>query len=260
MIIVAYTYSTGPALAGGGGNTYKTDMQKRGFWKERKFRANQNNEKIQPRILLENKEWLSVGILSLIGIAGGFIASYFIDELKKPLIKFKVGSIGKGIPGRKWRFIHIKIINKHKRKFSPFSVSPAFAVKATVKIGKEEFTGRWTSKGEPLISTLLGQIIDPNAVLVVPREDIQPSKGEENAVEVAIGMKYEGETEFYGFNNESYLNQPLLKNNKWKFASGNHKGKITLSTLGGIYTKEFIVHNKSKKRSEFYLELIEREK
>lgn len=194
----------------------------------------------------------------LVGAAIGWLLSLFsvwvVDKLKEPNLTFEVGSVSKGIPGRKWRFIHIKIVNKGKR-FGVFSVSPAFAAKALVKIGRKEFTGRWTSKAEPLINTPWGQIIDPNSVLVVPREDIQPSEKEENAVEVSIGMKYDGETEFYGFNNESYLSQPYLKNNKLKFGIGDHKGRVTVSVLGKNYYCEFIVHNKSKNRSGFWLEI-----
>lgn len=198
--------------------------------------------------------------LLLLGWVLGFVTVVVVDWLKEPNLHFSVGSVddGKSQASKDWRFLHIRIVNwKRKFTFSPLTTNPAFASKAIVTIDGKTFVGRWTSKGEPLIYGTGGFPVgvDLNATLVTPREDIQPSNGEE-AVQVAIGMKYDGEPDFSAFNNESYLYQPSLKNSKYNFGLGSHDGMVEILTLGKKYIQKFRIHNDSINRKDFWLELV----
>lgn len=200
-----------------------------------------------------NVNWPEILIGAVIGWVLSLLSVLAIDHLKEPNLSFEIGSIGDDV-AKQWRFIHIKIKNlKRKYKFSPFSTIPAFASKAIVKVEDKSFVGRWTSKEQPIGN--ISEVI--NKALVHPREDIYPYTGEHEAVEVAIGIKYENEDKFYGFNNESYLpTHKDLKNKKYEFRVGDFNGELVISTLGKNYTQKFVVHNKSKKRSDFWLELV----
>jgi len=199
------------------------------------------------------KDWFLVFVGALLGLASVWI----VDKSKEPNLIFEVGSVDEKHPIKKWRFIHIKVKNLKRHKFNPFTTIPAFACKAIVKIGEKEFVGRWTSKEEPLTYVQGGPVLNVNAVLVHPREDIQPTDKNEDkeSVQVAIGLKYESEDKFYGFNNESYIYQPDLKNPNLKYSQGEIEGEISVLTLGKKYTRKFLIHNMSKHRKDFWLEL-----
>ena len=189
--------------------------------------------------------WLELLIGAFIGWISGLFSVLIIDHLKEPNLIFEVGSISEDSTN-KWRFIHIKIKNlKRKCLYSPFTTTIAFACKSIIKIKKKSFVGRWTSKEQPIgnISNVI------NIALVQPREDIHPYTVEQEAVEVAIGIKYENENEFYGFNNESYL--PVHKgfrNMTYQFNKGEFNSEIIISTLGKTYSQKFKIYNKSKRR------------
>lgn len=211
--------------------------------------------------------------LTILGtLLGGFVAFGLIiieDKFRKPVIIFEVGSSTvdeNSILKRKWKFIHIKIKNSNRKyRRIPIGTSTAFASKARISVldngTKKEYPARWTSKGEPIIYGEGNKIIgvDVNSVLVTPREDIQPFdiSSNDEAVEVAIGIKYEGDNQFYAFNNESYLYQPTLANTKYEFGTGVFNGEIILETMGYKYTKKFKVHNTSKLHKDFWLEIKE---
>lgn len=211
--------------------------------------------------LLNNQlpvEWLAATIPIVFGGLIGLFTVIFVEKFKEPELSFDIGSIVDD-PQNKRRFIHIKVTNKPKKIwFSPFTTNTATSSKASVKIEDKQFIGRWTSKAEPVIYGPGNQpiAIDVNTVLVTPREDINPASNNEDYVEVAIGIKYDGDGTFYGFNNESYLYQTNLKNTKYEFGTGSFIGEIAVSTLGKQYTHKFIVHNLSTSTQDFKLELM----
>lgn len=208
---------------------------------------------------LTSKDWLSIGIGAFLGWVLSLVTVLAIDYFKEPTLFFEVAPAGKDDPARKWKFIHIRIKNlKRKYKYSPFTTVPAFACKAVVNLRDKKFVGRWDSKAEPLNFVSGGAVLDLNAVLVAPREDIQPSPtgSDEEAVQVVIGLKYEGEKSFYCFNNENYAHQPDFRLPKHKLPLGVFEGEIKVFTLGKICKRKFRVHNSSSKRSDFWLELI----
>ncbi len=207
------------------------------------------------------EDWKSILIETIAGGLLGFSTVVFVERLKEPRLVFEVGTEDDD-PINKRKFIHIRIKNLNKKfKYSPIGTSIASSAKALVKIEDKQFTGRWTSKGEPLIygpgNTPIA--VNPNEILVTPREDICPAPlgDDSEAVQVAIGMKYENENGFCGFNNESYLYQPHLKNNKYQFGVGKFNGEIIIYTLGKKYSRRFKVHNPSTHRNDFRLEVVD---
>lgn len=198
---------------------------------------------------------LSMVVSAVLGGIVGFLLVMLVDYLKKPIILFEKGS--EHLNNQKnWKFIHIRVGNfKRRFKYIPINTQPAFSTRAIISItdGKTSkmFVGRWTSKAQPIGD--VGNII--NIALVHPREDIHPSDRKDEAVEIAVGLKYENENEFYGFNNESYLHTNF-KRQDLKFGIGQFNGEITLSTLGYKYSKKFQIHNSSKKREDFYLKVL----
>lgn len=193
----------------------------------------------------------------VLGLIGGWLLSFLggwvMEKLKEPQLEFEVGSVSETHPTNLWRFIHIRI--KNKRSWI-FSRETAYSCKAIVKLGNLEFVGRWASKAEPITQFPGGSILNINEILVHPREDIQPSAANSNheAVEVPIGLKYEGETEFSAFNNESYAH-PNLKCPQRQFSANEVEGQITILTAGKKFTRKFRVFNLSASRKDFYLEL-----
>lgn len=219
-----------------------------------------NRDSIISDYSFSRKDVMSLIVSTLLGALIGFGTVILVEWLKTPNLIFERGSEDDDRNIRR-KFIHIKVKNINRKiKFSPISTLTASSTRAIVKIADKEFNGRWTSKAEPLI---YGQgnipiAVDPNAILTTPREDLQPSKNGEEAVQIAIGVKYENEDEFYGFNNESYLyQQSQLKNPNYKFGLGNFEGEITLLTLGKKYNQKFKVYNPSKNRKDFHLDLTE---
>lgn len=200
--------------------------------------------------VLDQINWPELAAGAVVGWVSGLASVLLVDHLKKPKLVFEVGSIGEDST-HKWRFLHIKIKNLKKQyKFSPFSTNPAFECKAVVRIRNKSFIGRWTSKEQPI-----GNVSDViNKALVHPRETIHPYTGAYDTVEVSIGMKYENQKSFYGFNNESYLHKDF-KNPTYRFGPGDFEGEIIVSTLGKTYPQKFIIHNISKKRRDFRLEV-----
>jgi hypothetical protein len=193
-------------------------------------------------------ETLSGGILA-------FLLVMLVDYLKKPIILFEKGSEAIG-DKKHWKFIHIRVGNYKRRfKYIPINTQVAFSARVVISITDGEdtkmFIGRWTSKAQPIGD--VGNII--NTALVHPREDIHPSDKKDEAVEIAIGLKYENENEFYGFNNESYLHTDF-KRQDLKFGTGQFNGEIALSTLGYKYSKKFQINNSSKKREDFWLKVL----
>lgn len=211
---------------------------------------------------MKNVGLKDIVLLIISTIAGGILGFgtvILVEKLKEPNLIFEVGSEDDD-PIIKRKFIHIKIRNLDKKiNWLPITTSIASLAKSTVKIDKKQFIGRWTSKAEPLIygAGSVPIAVNPNDVLTTPREDICPTNDDSEAVQIAIGVKYENEDYFYGFNNESYLHQPQLKNPKYQFGLGKFNGEITVITLGKKYVQKFIVHNNSKNRINFRLELVD---
>lgn len=212
-------------------------------------------------------------------VVGGIVAYGLVlltDILRKPKLVFEIGSENIGIMDnkKKHKFIHIKVKNYDKKfpfiKLLQPTTQVAFSTKATIIIDDDgtqrEFTGRWSNHPQlmPKLFQANGKVVqipDINA-LVQGREDIHPQSrktkmGISEDKEIAIGLKYDSENEFYMFNNESYIYiNNNFKDEKFKFSRGVYSGMLILSTMGFQRTQKFRIYNESSKLEDFRVELI----
>lgn len=212
-------------------------------------------------------------------VIGGIVAYGLVlltDTLRKPKLVFEIGSenIGTMDNKKKHKFIHIKVKNYDKKfqfiKLLQPTTQVAFSTKATIIMDdngtQREFTGRWSNHPQLLPKPFQAngkvvQIPDINA-LVQGREDIHPQSRKTKTrisedKEIAIGLKYDSENEFYMFNNESYIYiNNNFKDEKFKFSRGVYKGMLILSTMGFQRTQKFRIYNESSKLEGFRVELI----
>lgn len=212
-------------------------------------------------------------------VIGGIVAYGLVlltDILKKPKLVFEIESenIGTMDNKTKHKFIHIKVKNYDKKfpfiKLLQPTTQVAFSTKATIIIDdngtQREFTGRWSNHPQLLPKSFQAngkvvQIPDINA-LVQGREDIHPQSrktktGISEDKEVAIGLKYDNENEFYMFNNESYIYiNNNFKDEKFKFSRGVYNGMLILSTMGFQRTQKFRIYDESLELEDFRVELI----
>ena len=229
-----------------------------------------------PLLSFDNQVTIKDIVLVVIGGIVAYGLVLLTDTLKKPKLVFEIGSenIGTMDNKKKHKFIHIKVKNYNKRFPFIMLIQPttqvAFSTKATIIIDDDgtqrEFTGRWSNHPQLLpklfeVNGKVVQIPDINA-LVQGREDVHPqsrkAKREVNEdKEVAIGLKYDSENEFYMFNNESYIYTGNdFKDNKFKFSRGVYDGMLILSSMGFQRIQKFRIYNESSKLEDFRVELI----
>lgn len=228
--------------------------------------------------LLSSDNQITIKDIMLV-VIGGIVAYGLVlltDILKNPKLVFEIGSknIGTMDNKKKHKFIHIKVKNYDKKfqfiKLLQPTTQVAFSTKATIIIDDDgterEFTGRWSNHPQLLpkpfeVNGKVVQIPDINA-LVQGREDIHPQPrktktGVNENKEVAIGLKYDCENEFYMFNNESYIyTSNNFKDDKFKFSRGVYEGMLILSTMGFQRIQKFRIYNESSKLEDFRVELL----
>jgi len=149
----------------------------------------------------------------------GFIASVLsilgYECIRRPILDIRAEAPSPAARGQ--RFVHVRVSNRPQisslRRLVPRL--PASLCRAWVRIylpqsggrGFITFDGRWADRQrEP------GQYLpdggfqpDPGLILVPHREDILP--GESAALDIAV--KFDGDTDCYGFNNLNYLESDL---------------------------------------------------
>jgi len=199
-------------------------------------------------------------------ILGAFIGAFLAiwrENLAKPNLVIKPGSFGDGSYqhiGRSSRFIHLKVINKEwprwwQRFF--YGLRSAHSCKAKLDfidpITKStifSIQGRWNSTPEPLIpitSPNVG-IFDPARAMHGEIETILPNEEKE----ITIALKFEGDDEFFGFNNWSYLFSNW-RNPKWVIEKASVLLKITLWWDSGRMEKCFVISNEQKTINSFHI-------
>lgn len=201
----------------------------------------------------------------LLGIPVGFFLFLLIEEFKKPSLSFIVveeplseKEIDKTI--YKWKFLNIKVLNKKKR-FRYFNSTirdaRAFLIFKDPCSKKEilKINARWYSGKEPLIYLGNKTVVDIGFALIPQRETIPP--GEEGGI--AIAVKFEGNSNFYAFNNESYLYQD---EGPWSYSRYKIKKDhillcVSVKSEGVDYQEEFLIKNPNKTRHDFQLSVLE---
>lgn len=197
----------------------------------------------------------------IIGSLGSLLAAGIYERLKSPSLHISVGERSDGDrAGRKWRFLQVFVRNK-KRIFPLLPTrNTAYSCRAWIQFLDEKGTeilkldGRWSSVKEPLvvvpISGAVGTIPDLSSIYIPPREDIPPGE----TVQLAVGVKFEGEEEFYGFNNISYLFD--WKNPDSKVNLNLAKVVVNITSGENVWKKKFKVENPNSKRDNFILKEV----
>lgn len=122
-------------------------------------------------------------------------------------------------------------------------------------ISNEPMEIRWASSPEHITSQVLtpdrkavqGVIVDFARLATPSRVDVYP--GEEEILDVAI--RFDGETESYGWNNESYANR--WRNPKWKLGRDRYLIRVVISSSGQKCVGKFRLVNDVDLLTDFRL-------
>jgi hypothetical protein len=104
-------------------------------------------------------------------------------------------------------------------------------------------------QGSDTTDTIHIRIFDPMRLSLVSRIDVYP--GESEVLDVVA--RFDNEEECYGWNNESYLRDPLWRNQKFKLNRGRYLLKVTVSSSGQSCVGYFRLIN-DVPQSDFRLE------
>lgn len=117
---------------------------------------------------------------------------------------------------------------------------------------------RWSGTTEPVPLILLGanpgRIIDPNRMSVESRIDIHA--GESGRADTAV--KFDNESECYGWSNLNYFSQPQWRNPDWKIPQGRYLVRLDVVCSGGRCAGVFRLINDVDQK-DFRLELCQPE-
>jgi hypothetical protein len=143
-----------------------------------------------------------------------------------------------------FRSLKIQVMNVPSGWLGKWMRSPALQARALVSFhrvadGREIFgrrmEGRWANSLQPTPTPVVDTngnvslfIHDPERLSAGSRVDIYP--GESALLDVAV--RFQGDTDCYGWNNETYFAQPYGKNPSWRLASGVFLVKVTITSTG----------------------------
>ena len=100
---------------------------------------------------------------------------------------------------------------------------------------------RWSSQPQPVLTSADGQnlrlVPDTSQVAVTPQVDILPGASEP----LDVVVRYDGEDECYGWNNESYF--VSIRNPKWRLPKGRYAVEVRICSASEVCEKEFRLTN-----------------
>lgn len=145
----------------------------------------------------------------LIGFAASVLSIFGYEFLRRPILGVAVGEPMPAAQGR--RFVHVRVSNRSQIWFLQTLAPrlPAHMCRAWVRIYPVQlggnasitFEGRWANQREPGQYVAAGLLPDPGLILVPHREDILAG----DSAMLVVAVKFNGELECFGFNNENYL-------------------------------------------------------
>ena len=192
-----------------------------------------------------------------IGLVTSFLATAVYEFFRRPSLEIVAGEHTP--PADQWRFLHVTVRNRPQPPWLPSIAArlPAALCRAWVTInvgaGQEvRFTGRWTSQREPGEYLPGGGLkTDLGHILVVPREGIPAGE----SVQLAVAMKYAGETACYGFNNENYL-APGLREASREIGQGRFRVEVEVLSGAISVVEKFELRNEGPALDDFTLTKI----
>lgn len=150
--------------------------------------------------------------------------------------------------------IKVRLFNKKLPLFASWMLrEPASQCRAIITFydlqGKETpggaMNGRWPNSPQPVPTVVVGPnnqqfaILDQEKLTLVSRIDVFPDESEP----LDIAMRVIGQSDCYGWNNESYFSVPQFFNPKWKLPMGGYLVKVVVISSGQKCTKIFHLVN-----------------
>lgn len=200
---------------------------------------------------------------SLGALVSAFLGTSFaiwVDHRKTPNIALEVGEIGDDAKGN-YRFTHLKVTNLPRKgllKKAVFGNKLANYSKVQLefldpKSKKQLFSiqGRWASTAQPVAITDSGIKFNDAQAFIGETETILSE--EDKPLDVAL--KFDGEDEFYGFNNWSYIREQW-KNPDWRCDLKEVLLRAHFRCDSSKVVKEFIIVNPGKSIKEFQIKEV----
>lgn len=203
----------------------------------------------------------------VLGAIISIVITVFIEWLRKPKLIFYIGKPSdrsyETSPAKEARFLGIELSNEPLPEiFRWLQRNTAMQCHGTIEFyhldGQNVFGRpmpiRWSSSIEPVpMAISVGnqdvKIFDPQSFTVESRVDVFP--GEKERLDVAV--KFDNDSECYGWNNESYSSDPVWRNKRWKLQNQRYFVKITIVSSGEKVTKIFRLIN-DVSRQDFRIE------
>ena len=212
-------------------------------------------------------------LLSIVG--GGLITiatAIFVEWLRKPRLILGIEATPRDMTLNAVQWRHLRLALKNKPLIFGFrwmQRSAALQCRGTItfhnKDGQDVFgkamAVRWASTTPPINAA--GQIVDlqqpaqlkyriVNVTGMESRMDVYP--GEEEILDVAV--RFKGEPECYGWNNESYFNN--YRTPDWKLDRGVHLVRVVIATSGSKCIGRYRLMNEADPLTAFHLTNLSR--
>ena len=212
-------------------------------------------------------------LLSIVG--GGLITittAIFVEWLRKPNLALNIETPPLDVPADAPQKRHLRLVLRNKPLVFGLrwmQRSAALQCRGTVtfhnKDGQDVFgktmAVRWAGSPEPI--NLSGQIVDLqqpaqlvyriiNVTGMESRMDVYP--GEQEMLDIAV--RFSGEPECFGWNNESYFNN--WRTPGWKLDRGAYLVRVVIASSGSKFVGRFLLMNEADPLSAFRLTSLSR--
>lgn len=211
-------------------------------------------------------------------VFGGIVTiatALFVESMRRPQLDIEIEDPPQDVtysnrPAQTSRYLRVLVNNKRLPAWAAWLMREA-AIRCQAELtfhecvsGRRLFLrampGRWASSIEPvsLIGNIAGQpfqIYDPGRWTVVTTIDIPPG---EKAEPLDVAVRFDSDTDCFGWNNESYFSNPPWRNPDRALPRGQYLVKVTIRAAGQR-CEGFFVLNNAATRSDFRLERASRE-
>jgi hypothetical protein len=203
-------------------------------------------------------------------VAGGLITiatAIFVEWLRKPRLALCIETPPLDVPANLPQKRHLRLVLNNKRLIFGLrwmQRSAALQCRGTItfhnKDGQDVFgkamAVRWASSPQPI--NLGGQIVDlqqpaqlvyriVNVAGMESRMDVYP--GEQETLDVVV--RFKGDQECYGWNNESYFNN--WRTPDWKLDRGTYLVRVVIASSGSKFVGRFRLMNEAEPLTAFHL-------
>jgi hypothetical protein len=207
------------------------------------------------------------GVFLLAGAFFGFVLNLVAQSLSRATLKIEILDDASNSRTATYKFLHVRVANVEPPAYlrwlfgsqvSTFTKAKIKFLEPTTSTSLFEVDGRWSSTGEPMQNMVVtdpsGQIshvrlFDYSKVPSLRTEYILPGE----SVNLAIAVKFQGDSGFFGFSNESYAFD--LQNPDWKLHSVAVPIEITVAAGNGErITRRFTIVNPNSNYDHFRIE------